>query len=124
MSWTTAELEAIGAADELRLTSLREDGSLRPWVVIWAVRAGDGIFVRSAYGQGNGWFRRALVRKEGRVEAGGVTRDVRFEQVREDDHDAVDAAYHAKYDHYSKQYVDPVVSPTSWTATFRVVPKD
>jgi hypothetical protein len=122
MTWSEAELAAVGAADELRIASRREDGSLRPWVIIWAVRAGDGLFVRSAHGRGNGWFTRALVRHEGRIEAGGVERDVQFVEVPADDHAAVDAAYHAKYDHYPKQYVDPVVGPESWAATFRLEP--
>jgi hypothetical protein len=124
MTWTADELATIGAADELRITSRREDGSLRPFVPIWVVRAGDDVVVRSAAGRGNGWFRRALVRHEGRIEADGVERDVRFEEVPVDDHEAVDAAYHAKYDRYPKEYVDPVVSPTSWAATLRVVPED
>ncbi len=122
MSWSETELAAVGGADELRITSRREDGSLRPWVIIWAVRAGDDLFVRSAYGTANGWYRRALVRHAGRIDAGGVEQDVRFEEVPVDDHAAVDAAYHAKYDHYSKQYVDPVVSADSWASTLRLVP--
>jgi hypothetical protein len=124
MPWTPEELATLGAADELRLAFRREDGSLRPAVIIWVVRAGDDVAVRSANGRGNGWFRRALVRHEGRIEADGVVRDVRFEELPADDHGAVDAAYHAKYDHYSKAYVDPVVSPASWAATLRVVPTD
>jgi hypothetical protein len=124
MPWTADELATIGAADELRLASRRADGSLRPAVIIWVVRAGDDVLVRSANGRENGWFRRALVRHEGRIEADGVTRDVRFEEVSPDDHAAADAAYHAKYDHYQKEYVDPVVSPTSWAATLRIVPLD
>jgi hypothetical protein len=121
VTWTEAQLAAVGAADELRITSRREDGSLRPWVTIWAVRAGDGLYVRSAHGTANGWYRRALVRHEGRIDAGGVEEDVRFEEVPADDHADVDAAYHAKYDGYPKQYVDPVVSPDSWAATLRLV---
>ncbi|MGT2427072.1 DUF2255 family protein [Amnibacterium kyonggiense] len=121
MSWTEQELADVGAADELRIAARREDGTLRPAVTIWAVRAGDGLFVRSAYGRGNGWFRHALATHEGRIEAGGVSKDVRFEEVPAGDHDEVDAAYHAKYDHYSKQYVDPVVSPDSWSATLRLL---
>jgi hypothetical protein len=124
MPWTDGELAAIGAADELRFASRRTDGSLRPVVPIWVVRAGDEVLVRSAAGRDNGWFRRALTRHEGRIEAGGVERDVRFEEVPADDHEAVDAAYHAKYDRYPKEYVDPVVSPASWTATLRIVPVD
>ncbi|GAA2753445.1 DUF2255 family protein [Amnibacterium kyonggiense] len=121
MTWTEQELADVGAADELRIAARREDGTLRPAVTIWAVRAGDALYVRSAYGRGNGWFRRALATHEGRVDAGGVRKDVRFEEVPADEHEAVDAAYHAKYDHYPKQYVDPVVSPESWAATLRLL---
>ena len=123
MSWTAEELAAVGDADELRIASRREDGSLRPLVTIWAVRAGDDLLVRSAHGRANGWFRRAVPQHAGRIDAGGVTKDVRFEEVPADDHAAGDAAYHAKYDHYPKEYVDPVVSPDSWAATLRLVPE-
>jgi hypothetical protein len=121
VTWTAEELAAVGEADELRIASRRADGSLRPWVTIWAVRAGDELLVRSAHGRANGWFRHAIERHEGRIDAGGVTEDVRFEEVPVADHAAGDAAYHAKYDHYPKQYVDPVVSPESWAATLRLV---
>ncbi len=120
--WTSEELAAVGGADELRLASLRSDGSLRPAVTIWVVEAGGALYVRSGWGRGNGWFRRALVRLAGRVEAGGLARDVVLEEVGPQDHEAVDAAYHAKYDRYGAQYVYPVVSQESWSATFRVLP--
>lgn len=122
MTWSPDDLAAVGAADELRIASRRADGSLRRFVTIWVVRAGDELVVRSAHGRGNGWFVRALEQHEGRIEAGGVARDVRFEEVPADDHAVADAAFHAKYDHYPKEYVDPVVSPESWSATLRLVP--
>jgi len=52
-TWTDDELRRIGAATELQITSRRPDRSLRPYVTIWTVRAGDGLYVRSAYGTGN-----------------------------------------------------------------------
>ena len=58
-TWTTEELDRIGGAEELQIASRRSDGSLRPFVTIWVVRVGDDVFVRSAYGPGNPWFRRA-----------------------------------------------------------------
>lgn len=118
------ERERIGAADELRLASRREDDSLRPFVTMWVVAVGDDLFVRSGGGRENGWFRRALVRHEGRVEADGVTCDVRLTEADPAGHAAIDAAYHAKYDRFGPQYVDPVVSPESWTATLRLDPID
>ena len=49
---------------ELQIASRRADGSLRKFVTIWAVRSGDDVYVRSAYGHDNGWFRRALASGE------------------------------------------------------------
>jgi MFS family permease len=41
------ELDRIGRAEELHITTTRPDGSLRTWVPIWVVRAGDDLIVRS-----------------------------------------------------------------------------
>jgi hypothetical protein len=58
-AWTSDELEKIGAAEELRIASLRRDGTLRNPVTIWVVRHGDDIYVRSLNGRGSSWFRGA-----------------------------------------------------------------
>ena len=121
MTWTADELEEIGSADELRLASRRPDGSLRPFVTIWVVRAVDDIYVRSAYGYDNPWFQRALRAGKGRIKAGGVERDVTFEPYPEADA-AVDAAFHAKYDRYGRAMVGTVVSPEAVRSTLRVRP--
>ena len=67
--WTTDELARIGRADELDIASRRADGTFRPYVTIWAVRVGDDVYVRSAYGYDNPWFQRALRSGEGRMRA-------------------------------------------------------
>jgi hypothetical protein len=123
-AWTEAELSAIGDADELEISSRRPDGTLRPFVIIWAVRAGDELYVRSAHGSTNGWFARAVASGVGRIRAGGVERDVSFERADAGVHAAIDAAYHAKYDHYEKQYVDPVVGDVAALSTIRLVAAD
>jgi hypothetical protein len=69
-TWTSNELGRIGAAEELQLASLRHDGTLRPYVTMWVVRAGDDLYVRSAYGPDNPWFRRAKTSGAGRIRAG------------------------------------------------------
>ena len=66
-AWTGEELGRIGEARELQLASERPDGTLRPYVTMWVVRAGDELYVRSAYGPGNPWFRRAKVSGAGRI---------------------------------------------------------
>ena len=121
-TWTPAELDRIGNAEELRIASRRPDGSLRPFVTIWVVRAGDELYVRSAYGRSNPWFRRALAAGEGRIRAGGVERDVTFEEPDPAVDAAIDAAFHAKYDRYGPSLVATVVSPDAPRATLRLIP--
>ncbi|WP_125776069.1 DUF2255 family protein [Antribacter gilvus] len=123
-AWTHEELTRIGRADELRVASHRPDGTLRPAVTIWTVRVGDDVYVRSAYGRDNGWFRRALASGTGHVQAGGVSKDVVFEEPEEDVHAAVDAAYHAKYDRYGPAIVGTVTGPHAVGETLRVTPRD
>ena len=99
-AWTAQELDRVGAAEELQLASRRGDGTLRPYVTMWVVRAGDDVYVRSAYGPDNAWYRRAKASGTGRIRVGGVERDVTFADAAPDAHPGIDAAYHAKYDRY------------------------
>ena len=122
-AWTSDELARIGRADELGIASRRPDGTLRPFVTIWAVRDGDDVYVRSAYGYENPWFQRALRSGRGRIRAGGVARDVRFEVPGPEVADSVSAAYHAKYDRYGAPIVETVVSPEAVRSTLRLVPR-
>jgi hypothetical protein len=126
-TWTDDELRRVGAATELQIASRRDDGSLRPYVTIWTVRAGDRLYVRSAYGADNPWFRRATASGSGRIRAGGIERDVTFTPVSELDaatQAAVDAAYHAKYDRYGPQIVGTVTGSHATPVTLRLVPQD
>jgi len=123
-SWTADDLDRIGGAEEVRISSQRPDGSYRPYVIIWAVRAGDALFVRSAYGATNPWYRRALAAGAGRISAGGVERDATFETVGADETDmqaAIDGAYHSKYDRHGPQIVGTVVGPGAHLTTLRLV---
>ena len=75
-TWTNDELKKIGAGEELEIASLRQDGTLTKPVTIWVVRDGDDIYVRSVNGRSAAWFRGTHVRREGRIETGGLDRDV------------------------------------------------
>ena len=121
-TWTPGELQDIGAAEELQLASRRPDGSLRPFVTMWVVRAGGGLYVRSAYGPGNPWYRRATASGAGRIRAGGAERDVSFAQAAAEAQDDIDAAYHAKYDRYGPRIVGSVTGPDAHSVTVRLVP--
>ena len=125
-TWTSDELLQLGAATELQITSRRHDGSLRPFVTIWTVRAADDMYVRSAYGIGNPWFRHATASGTGRIRVPGLERDVTFTPASELDAStlkAVDAAYHAKYDRYGEQIVGTVAGPKAASVTLRLDPE-
>jgi hypothetical protein len=121
-TWTDDELKQVGNAEELQLASWRGDGTLRPYVTMWVVRAGDDVYVRSAYGPGNPWYRRAKASGAGRVRAGGVERDVIFGDAPRDAHSAIDAAYHGKYDRYGPAIVGSVVGVEAAPVTIRLLP--
>ncbi len=121
--WTADELARIGDATELQIASRRSDGSLRPFVTIWVVPVGDDLYVRSAHGTDNPWFRRAKTSGEGRVRAGGVERDVTLTAPAADVHADIDAAYRAKYDRYGQQIVGTVVGPHAAPGTLRLIPQ-
>ena len=121
--WTPDELAVVESTDELRVASYRPDGTLRPAVTIWVVRVGDHAYIRSAYGPGNGWFRRAQASGTGRVQIGGLEKEVAFAAPTPDVHPALDAAYHAKYDRYGARIVDTVVGPSVVDVTLRLDPR-
>jgi hypothetical protein len=122
-TWTSGELGRIGGAEELQLASLRRDGTLRPYVTMWVVRTGDDLYVRSAYGPTNRWFRRAKDSGAGRIRAGGLERDVTFSEPAPGVHAAIDAAYHSKYDRYGPRIVGSVVGPDAGAVTIKLVPR-
>lgn len=122
--WTPDELAKIGQADELQLASQRRDGSLRDPVIMWVVRDGDDLYVRSMHGPEGAWFRRTQARHQGRIRSGGVDKDVAF--VVDTDravNDRIDAGYRSKYGRYGANTVGGVVNPASRTATIKLVPR-
>jgi hypothetical protein len=122
-AWTDVELRRIGEAQELQLASERPDGTLRRYVTMWIVRAGDELYVRSAHGAGNPWFRRAKTSRMGRIRAGGLERDVTFAEAAAGVQVDIDAAYHAKYDRYGPEIVGTVVGSHAHDVTIRLVPR-
>jgi hypothetical protein len=120
--WTSDELARIDAEDELEFAARRSDGSLRRPVRIWAVRAGDGLYVRAAYGAGSVWHRVARASGEARVSAGGVERDVMVEDAEATVYDQVDAAYRAKYGRYAS-IVDGITDDQARATTVALVPR-
>jgi hypothetical protein len=121
-AWTSDELTSTGDAEELRIASQRRDGTLRKSVIVWVVRHGDDLYVRSVNGRTGAWFRGIQSRHEGHIQAGGVQKDVSF--VEETDaviNDQIDAVFRTKYRRYGPRFVDPMVAAEARAATIRLV---
>ena len=114
-TWMSDELKKIGTAEELQIASLRRDGTLRKPVIIWVVRVGDDLYVRSVNGRTSAWFRGVGTRFEGHIRAGGVEKDVTF--VEEND-----AAYTTKYRRYAS-IAKSMTTSTVRAATIKLVPR-
>jgi hypothetical protein len=123
MTWTTDELTRIASAAELNIASFRRDGKPRNPVPIWVVRLGQDLYVRSAYGRTAAWFRGTRARHEGRIQAGGVDREVVFVDADHDLDDQIDTAYRTKYRHYSASLINYMVSPQARSTTIKLVPR-
>lgn len=123
-TWTDEELDHIGSTEELQLSSYHGDKSLRSYVTMWVVRVGDDVYVRSAGGPEQPWYRRAMASGVGRICAGGGEHDVAFDEADADAHGAIEAAYHSKYDRYGATIVSHVTGAEAQLATIRLIPKD
>ncbi len=124
-AWTSDELTKIGAAEELRIASLRRDGTRTNPVTIWVVRLGDDLYVRSVNGRTSAWFRGTQERHEGRIWAGSVEKDVTFvEEAAPTINDQIDATYRTKYRRYAANIISSVVSLEARSATIKLVPRD
>jgi len=123
-TWTNEELDRIGNAEELQLTSVRDARGIRLYVTMWVVRVGDDVYVRSAGGPDRPWYRQAKASGAGRIRAGSVERDVTFAEATAGAHASIDAAYHAKYDRYGSTTVGHVTGPEAEPVTIRLIPKD
>jgi hypothetical protein len=122
--WTKDELTKIGMAEELRIASLRADGTLRNPTTIWVVRIDDDLYVRSVNGRTSDWFRGVQTRLQGHIRAGGVDKDVSFvEQTDEAINDRIDAAYATKYRRYAASIISHINGSAARAATIRLAPR-
>ena len=121
--WTKDELTKIGSAEELRIASVRHDGTLRKPVTVWVVPHDGSLYVRSVEGRDGAWFRGIQETHEGRIRAGGVEKGVTFVEAERDLDDEVDAAYRAKYRRYAGPILNSVLTPDARSAMIKLVPR-
>ena len=122
-AWTSDELNRVEKAEELQISSLRKDGTLRKPVIIWVVRVGEDLYVRSVKGRGSAWFKGVQSLHEGQIRAVGVVKDVTF--VEESDltiNDQIDTAYAIKYRRYAS-IIPSINSPAARAASIKLVPQ-
>ena len=86
--WRAGELSAIDGSGEVDIATRRSDGTLRAARIMWIVRHGNAVYVRSLNGTTAPWYRNVQTCHEGELSAGRLQRGV---------HDALDAAYRDKY---------------------------
>lgn len=117
--WPAATLAAIDAADDLRISPLRSDGTTHgtpTW--IWCVAVDGELLVRAYNGTDSRWYQAALVQPHGRIHAAGKVFDVTFEPDPPVPADAVDEAYRAKY--AVSPYLSPMLDNRARRATVRI----
>jgi hypothetical protein len=78
------------------------------------------LYVRAYNGRTSRWYQAAMAQKAGRISAGGMTLDVRFEPAEHDLNDRIDAAYRARY--RGNAYLGAMVSERAAAATVRITP--
>lgn len=120
--WTTEDLAAIDSANELLISTRRPDGTLRTPIPIWHTTLGDALYIRSARGPENGWFRRAVRSGTGQISAGGVTKDVTFQLADPAVRDALTAKLHQKYDRFGPAPIAAITGPDVLQTTLKVLP--
>jgi len=121
--WTRDELTKIGNAEEVRIATVRRDGTLRKPVTIWVVPHGENLYVRSVRGRAGAWFRGTQERHEGRISASGLEKDVSFADANHQRDDEIDAAYRAKYRRYAGRVLNSVLTPEARSTTTQLLPR-
>jgi hypothetical protein len=123
LNWSKDELRKIADRDGLHISPLREDGvTCRPPTWIWSVVVDNQLYVRAYSGQNSRWYCAAVRQKAGRITAGEIMKEVRFEPVQGPINDRIDDAYRAKY--RSSEYLNPMIGARARSATIKIIPRE
>ena len=123
--WTDDELSHLASEDEIRVASIRQDGSARKPVTTWMVVDGGQVYLRSVKGVDGTWYRHVRDTDLGHVTARGVDVDVSVDDASTDADLAgrLDAAYREKYRRYAQRIVDSVLTSAARASTLRLTPR-
>ena len=93
MAWSTDQLSAIAAHDDLFVAPYRQDGvTYGTDTQTWALVADGNVYVRAANGPDSRWYRAAIAQGAVRVRVAGQYHDVTFEDACTENEAAIDAA--------------------------------
>ena len=123
--WSADDLRLIAAAGELQIAVRRSDGSLRKWLPIWVVCAGEEVYVRTWHRRETGWFGQVLLSGRARIRVPGLEVDVAVTDVGEGAAQLradIDGAYRTKYGRYGSSSVDAMVGAEAAAATLQISP--
>ena len=109
----------VGGANELRIAPARPDGTLQPARIIWVIRLGDDLYIRSVNGSDGAWFQGVQATQAGHIWAGGVDADVAFEDADHNLDDEIDEEYRRKYGR-SSSAVEHITNPQARSTTIRL----
>jgi len=121
-TWRSDELDRIGKANEIEIAVRRRDGTLRKPVIIWVVRVGDQLYIRSYLGSNGAWYRALQTNHEGIIRVVGLDKDVNLiEEIDPAINEQIDSAYRSKYRH--SPYMAAMVTPEVRATTLKLVPR-
>ena len=119
-TWTPDQAALIGEAAEIRIATVRADGTLRDPVPIWVVRVGGDLLVRSYRGPSGSWYRQATARPCGQITVAGSDFPVDLTPDQTTPAEVIDRAYAAKYGRGG--YVAAMTTPAAAATTLRLQP--
>jgi hypothetical protein len=122
IQFTSADLQKINEADDLKISPLRNDGvtyGTPTW--IWEVVVNGELYVRAYNGQNSQWYQSAIKQKTGRIHAAGMIKDVRFEPIEGEINELIDQAYREKYS--KSPYLSAMINNGAKSATIKISPK-
>ncbi|WP_066224152.1 DUF2255 family protein [Formosa haliotis] len=116
---TAIEIDNISERNDFHIAPLREDGTTYGTLTwIWSVQVDHQLYVRAYHGKDSRWYQAAVNQKQGKIQAAGFERNVRFEPVSGDINAKIDEAYKEKYG--DSPYLNTMINQHARMSSLRV----